>query len=176
MRMTTTAALELVQLTKRFGHVTAVEAINLKIPAGSYCCLLGPSGCGKTSTLRMIAGHESATSGDIIVGPKNVTDLPPAERNTAMMFQSYALFPHLSVIDNVAFALKMRGIAKAERHTEAKRLLELVEARKSWVFISAKLKRPTKSIRDHLRHLRRQAKKADLDSRAVEPRLKAKAK
>jgi len=107
--MTIKAALELVQLTKMFGSVTAVDAINLKIPAGSYCCLLGPSGCGKTSTLRMIAGHESATSGDIIVGPRNVTDLPPAERNTAMMFQSYALFPHLSVIDNVAFALKMRG-------------------------------------------------------------------
>ncbi len=106
---------------------TAVDAINLKIPAGSYCCLLGPSGCGKTSTLRMVAGHESATSGDILVGPKNVTDLPPADRNTAMMFQSYALFPHLSVIDNVAFALKMKGIAKAERHAEAKKLLELVD-------------------------------------------------
>jgi putative spermidine/putrescine transport system ATP-binding protein len=127
MRMTTTAALELVQLTKKYGGVTAVDAINLKIPAGSYCCLLGPSGCGKTSTLRMVAGHESATSGDILVGPKNVTDLPPAERNTAMMFQSYALFPHLSVIDNVAFALKMKGVAKVERHAEARRLLELVD-------------------------------------------------
>src|SRR5580700_10311473 len=127
MRMTTTAALELVQLTKKYGGVTAVDAINLRIPAGSYCCLLGPSGCGKTSTLRMIAGHESVTSGDIIVGAKNVTDLPPAQRNTSMMFQSYALFPHLSVIDNVAFALKMRGIAKTERHAEAKRLLELVD-------------------------------------------------
>jgi putative spermidine/putrescine transport system ATP-binding protein len=126
-RMTTTAALELVQLTKMYGSVTAVDAINLRIPAGSYCCLLGPSGCGKTSTLRMIAGHEQASSGDIIVGPKNVTDLPPAERNTAMMFQSYALFPHLSVIDNVAFALKMRGIEKAKRHAEAKKLLELVD-------------------------------------------------
>src|ERR1700743_2076553 len=125
--MTTTAALELVQLTKMYGSVTAVDAINLKIPAGSYCCLLGPSGCGKTSTLRMIAGHEAATSGDIIVGPKNVTDLPPAERNTAMMFQSYALFPHISVIDNVAFALKMRGVAKAERHAEARKLLDLVD-------------------------------------------------
>jgi len=125
--MTTTAALELVQLTKRYGSVTAVDAINLKIPAGSYCCLLGPSGCGKTSTLRMIAGHESATSGDIIVGPKNVTDLPPADRSTAMMFQSYALFPHLSVIDNVGFALKMKGVAKAKRHAEAKKLLELVD-------------------------------------------------
>jgi len=128
--MATTAALELVQLTKMYGDVTAVDAIDLKIPAGSYCCLLGPSGCGKTSTLRMIAGHESATSGDIIVGPKNVTDLPPAGRNTAMMFQSYALFPHLSVIDNVAFALKMRGIAKAERYTQANRLLELVDMQK----------------------------------------------
>jgi putative spermidine/putrescine transport system ATP-binding protein len=121
------AALELVQLTKMFGSVIAVDAINLKIPAGSYCCLLGPSGCGKTSTLRMIAGHEYATSGDIIVGPKNVTELPPAERSTAMMFQSYALFPHLSVIDNVAFALKMKGVAKAERHAEASKLLELVD-------------------------------------------------
>ena len=121
------AALELVQLSKVYGTVTAVDAINLKIPAGSYCCLLGPSGCGKTSTLRMIAGHESVSSGDIIVGPRNVTDLPPAQRSTAMMFQSYALFPHLSVLDNVAFALKMRGVAKAERHTEAKKLLELVD-------------------------------------------------
>jgi putative spermidine/putrescine transport system ATP-binding protein len=125
--MPATAALELVQLSKIFGTTTAVDAINLKIPAGSYCCLLGPSGCGKTSTLRMIAGHEAASSGDIIVGPKNVTDLPPAERNTSMMFQSYALFPHLSVLDNVAFALKMRGVAKATRHTEARRLLELVD-------------------------------------------------
>ena len=121
------AALELVQLTKTFGSVTAVDSINLKIPSGSYCCLLGPSGCGKTSTLRMIAGHEYATSGDIIVGAKNVTDLPPAERSTAMMFQSYALFPHLSVIDNVAFALKMKGVAKAPRHAEARKLLELVD-------------------------------------------------
>src|SRR3954465_14939239 len=112
----TAAALELVRLTKQYGSTTAGDAINLKIPAGSYCCLLGPSGCGKTSTLRMIAGHESATSGDIIVGPKHVTGLPPAERNTSMMFQSYALFPHLSVIDNVAFALKMRGVVKAARH------------------------------------------------------------
>src|SRR3981189_3205871 len=123
----TAAALELVALTKRYGSTTAVDAIDLKIPAGSYCCLLGPSGCGKTSTLRMIAGHEAVTSGDIIVGAKNVPDLAPAERSTAMMFQSYALFPHLSVIDNVAFALKMRGVAKAERHAEARKLLELVD-------------------------------------------------
>src|SRR6202012_1997909 len=79
------------------------------------------------STLRMIAGHESVSSGDIIVGPRNVTDLPPAQRSTAMMFQSYALFPHLSVLDNVAFALRMSGVAKAERHAEASKLLELVD-------------------------------------------------
>jgi len=121
------AGLELVQVTKMYGHVTAVDAINLRIPAGSYCCLLGPSGCGKTSTLRMIAGHESVTAGDIIVGARNVTDLPPAGRGTAMMFQSYALFPHLSVIDNVAFALKMKGTPKTERHAEARKLLELVD-------------------------------------------------
>ena len=121
------AALELVWVTKIYGSVIAVDAIDLKIPAGSYCCLLGPSGCGKTSTLRMIAGHESVSSGDIIVGPRNVTDLPPSQRSTAMMFQSYALFPHLSVLDNVAFALKMRRVAKAERYVEAMKLLELVD-------------------------------------------------
>ncbi|MBV9560289.1 MAG: ABC transporter ATP-binding protein [Bradyrhizobium sp.] len=121
------SALELVQVTKTYGRVTAVDAIDLKIPAGAYCCLLGPSGCGKTSTLRMIAGHESVSSGDIIVGARNVTELAPAARGTAMMFQSYALFPHLSVLDNVAFALKMKGVAKTERHAEARKLLELVD-------------------------------------------------
>ena len=105
--------LELVKLSKRFGAALAVDAIDLKIKAGTYCCLLGPSGCGKTSTLRMIAGHESASGGDIVPGAANITDLPPARRGTAMMFQSYALFPHLSCIDNVAFSLKMRGMATA---------------------------------------------------------------
>ena len=120
------AALELAALTKKYGSTVAVDCINLKIPAGTYCCLLGPSGCGKTSTLRMIAGHESVSSGDIVIGPQNVTDLEPAQRGTAMMFQSYALFPHLSVIENVAFALKMRGIDKETRRKAAGELLELV--------------------------------------------------
>ena len=120
------ADLELVHLTKRYGATTAVDAIDLKVPAGTYCCLLGPSGCGKTSTLRMIAGHESATEGDILIGPANVTDLPPARRGTAMMFQSYALFPHLSCVDNVAFSLKMKGVDKATRRTKAMEFLELV--------------------------------------------------
>ena len=89
----------------------------------SYCCLLGPSGCGKTSTLRMIAGHEHVTDGDILIRDRNVTDLPPARRGTAMMFQSYALFPHLNCLDNVAFSLKMRGVGKAERHAKAREFL-----------------------------------------------------
>jgi putative spermidine/putrescine transport system ATP-binding protein len=119
-------ALELVAVTKRYDTTLAVDDVNLKIPAGSYCCLLGPSGCGKTSTLRMIAGHEAVSEGDIILGAQNVTDLEPAKRGTAMMFQSYALFPHLTVLDNVAFALKMRGIDRAARHKRAGELLELV--------------------------------------------------
>jgi putative spermidine/putrescine transport system ATP-binding protein len=120
------ADLELVHLTKRYGATTAVDSIDLKVPAGAYCCLLGPSGCGKTSTLRMIAGHESATEGDILIGPTNVTELPPAKRGTAMMFQSYALFPHLSCVDNVAFSLKMKGVDKATRRKKAMEFLELV--------------------------------------------------
>jgi putative spermidine/putrescine transport system ATP-binding protein len=119
--------IELIGLTKRFGPSTAVDSINLKIPANTYCCLLGPSGCGKTTTLRMIAGHETASDGDVILGGENVTELAPAKRGTAMMFQSYALFPHLNVIDNVAFALKMRGVNKEERHAKAMVLLNLVD-------------------------------------------------
>jgi putative spermidine/putrescine transport system ATP-binding protein len=121
------AGLELVAVTKRYGDTVAVDNINLKVPAGHYCCLLGPSGCGKTSTLRMIAGHEIASEGDIILGPSNVTNLPPARRGTAMMFQSYALFPHLTVLDNVAFSMKMAGAAKAARHAKAAQLLKLVD-------------------------------------------------
>src|SRR6201985_871855 len=120
------AALELVQLSKIYGTTTAVDAINLKIPAGVYCCLLGPSGCGKTSTLRMIAGHASVSVGDILIGSANVTDFPPAKRGTAMMFQSYALFPHLSCVDNVAFSLKMKGVDKATRRAKAMDFLKLV--------------------------------------------------
>jgi putative spermidine/putrescine transport system ATP-binding protein len=121
------SGLELVAVTKKYGDTVAVDAIDLKVPASDYCCLLGPSGCGKSSTLRMIAGHETVSSGDIILGNANVTDLPPAKRGTAMMFQSYALFPHLSVLDNVAFSLKMRGVRKAERQAKAADMLKLVD-------------------------------------------------
>jgi len=122
--MSKAAEIELVSLTKRYGGTLAVDAVDLRIAAGTYCCLLGPSGCGKTSTLRMIAGHESVTAGDVLLGHANVTDLPPAKRGTAMMFQSYALFPHLDLVDNVAFSLKMRGVGKAERRAAALAMLE----------------------------------------------------
>jgi putative spermidine/putrescine transport system ATP-binding protein len=114
-------------VTKRFGPTTAVEELSLTIPHGSYCCLLGPSGCGKTTILRMIAGHETPTAGDIRIGGNSVLGLPQVQRGTAMMFQSYALFPHRSVLDNVAFALKMRGAGTAERHAKARELLTKVQ-------------------------------------------------
>jgi putative spermidine/putrescine transport system ATP-binding protein len=122
-----TAAIEVVALTKRYGEgKPAVDNINLRIASGSYCCLLGPSGCGKSTTLRMVAGHESVTSGDVLLENRNITNLPAAERGTAMMFQSFALFPHLSALDNVAFSLKMKGVSKTERHAKAQNLLERV--------------------------------------------------
>jgi putative spermidine/putrescine transport system ATP-binding protein len=119
-----------VGVTKRFGETTAVRDLSLTIPHGSYCCLLGPSGCGKTTILRMIAGHEKPTSGDIRIGGQSVLGLPQVQRGTAMMFQSYALFPHRSVLDNVAFALKMRGASAAERHAKARELLTKVQLEK----------------------------------------------
>ena len=119
--------IELIALTKRYGETLAVDGISLRIPAGSYCCLLGPSGCGKTTTLRMIAGHEEATEGDILLGSENITGLPPAARGTAMMFQSYALFPHLDCTDNVAFSLRMRGVPRDKRRAEALEMLKRVE-------------------------------------------------
>ncbi|MBB4235452.1 putative spermidine/putrescine transport system ATP-binding protein [Rhizobium esperanzae] len=125
--MSKAAEIDLVSVSKVYGATTAVQAISLKIPAGSYCCFLGPSGCGKTSTLRMIAGHESISSGDIRLGRTVVTDFPPARRGTAMMFQSYALFPHLDLIDNVAFSLKMKGVDKAERRAKALEMLKLMQ-------------------------------------------------
>ena len=101
--------LDLIDLEKRYGETLAVRGINLSLPENTYCCLLGPSGCGKTSLLRMIAGHEDITSGKVFLDNQDISNEPPAARSTSMMFQSYALFPHLKVIDNVAFALKIMG-------------------------------------------------------------------
>ena len=125
--MTKTSTLELNKVTKTYGGTLAVDAISHTFAQGTYSCLLGPSGCGKSSTLRMIAGHEIVSGGAIILGETDISTLPPAGRGTAMMFQNYALFPHLNVIDNVSFSLKMRGIGKPERYAKAGELLELVD-------------------------------------------------
>ena len=117
---------ELIGVSKRYDTATAVDDISLRIPKASYCCLLGPSGCGKTSTLRMIAGHESVSGGDVLIDGVNVAGMPPLQRGTAMMFQNYALFPHLSCLDNVAFSLRMRGVRTAERAQRAREFLALV--------------------------------------------------
>jgi len=125
--MTQASDIELVGVTKRFANLVAVDAIDLTIPAGAYCCLLGPSGCGKTTILRMIAGHEEPTEGVIRIGGDDVVGLPPVRRGTAMMFQSYALFPHMTVLDNVAYNLRMRGVAKAQRRERARAMLDKVQ-------------------------------------------------
>ena len=119
--------LDLIDLEKRYGETLAVRGVNLSLPENTYCCLLGPSGCGKTSLLRMIAGHEDITKGTVFLDNRNISNEPPAARSTSMMFQSYALFPHLKVIDNVAFALKIMGVSKTERHARAMELLESVQ-------------------------------------------------
>ncbi|MBX2864176.1 MAG: ABC transporter ATP-binding protein [Leptolyngbyaceae cyanobacterium MAG.088] len=122
----TAAGVSLRSVTKKYGPVTAIENMTLDVPAGLYCCLLGPSGCGKTTALRMISGHESVTSGQVFIGERCVNDLPAAKRNTAMMFQNYALFPHKTVWQNVDFGLKMQRIPQAERRERVGEILELV--------------------------------------------------
>ena len=119
--------IELAGVCKSYdGVVNAVDGVNLRIADGAYCCFIGPSGCGKTTTLRMIAGHEDPTAGEIVIGGHNVVGLPPVQRRTAMMFQSYALFPHLTVRENIAFALQVRGHSKAERLRAADAMIEKV--------------------------------------------------
>lgn len=119
------ADLELVGVTKRFPGFTAIENLNLTIPAGSFFALLGPSGCGKTTTLRLVAGLEAPTAGRILIGGKDVTSTKPHQRPVNTVFQSYALFPHMTVLANVEFGLKRRGIANA--HALAHEALRLVE-------------------------------------------------
>ena len=120
------ADLELVGIQKRFPGFTAIEELDLTIPAGSFFALLGPSGCGKTTTLRLVAGLEEPTRGRILIGGTDVTETKAHQRPVNTVFQSYALFPHMSIIENVAFGLKRRRIGDAEaRAHEALRLVEL---------------------------------------------------
>ena len=118
------------KLVKRFDETVVLHGIDLEIADGEFVVLVGPSGCGKSTTLRMIAGHENVSDGSIVLDGRDVSHLPPAKRGTAMMFQSYALFPHLSVADNVSFSLKMKGIDAGKRRTRAMEMLELVDMAK----------------------------------------------
>ncbi|GAA3165380.1 ABC transporter ATP-binding protein [Nonomuraea salmonea] len=121
-----TAAAELIAVTKSFGAFTAVDAIDLAVPAGKLTTLLGPSGCGKTTTLRMVAGYAEPTSGTIRIDGVDSTRTPPEKRNLGMVFQSYALFPHMTVADNVGYGLKLRKVPAAERRARVMETLELV--------------------------------------------------
>jgi putative spermidine/putrescine transport system ATP-binding protein len=119
--------IELAGVCKSFDGVTnVVDGVNLRITDGAYCCFIGPSGCGKTTILRMIAGHDDPSAGEIVIGGQNVVGLAPVQRRTAMMFQSYALFPHLTVRENIAFALRVRGQSKADRLRAADAMIEKV--------------------------------------------------
>ena len=118
--------LELVGVSKLYGNAVAVDNISIKFDDKGYICLLGPSGCGKTSTLRMVAGHEDVSSGSVLLDGRDISRLPPAQRGTAMMFQNYALFPHMTVERNVAFSLKIKGVSAVEQKEKAHKMLNTV--------------------------------------------------
>jgi putative spermidine/putrescine transport system ATP-binding protein len=120
-------AVHIAQASKRFGTVSAVEDFSLTVEDGEFLVLLGPSGCGKTTTLRMVAGFLDVTSGTIRIGERDVTHLPPHRRNIGFVFQNYALFPHLTVHENVAFGLRRRKVADAERNKRVEEALALVK-------------------------------------------------
>src|SRR5919205_664000 len=111
---------------KRFGEVSVLKDVNLDIPHEEFLVLVGPSGCGKTTALRCLAGLEEITDGNIIIGDRVVNDVPPKDRDIAMVFQSYALYPHMSVYDNMAFGLKLRKTPKAEIDKRVKEAAEML--------------------------------------------------
>lgn len=121
--------IRLINVTKKFGDVTAVDNLNIEIGKGECFSMLGPSGCGKTTTLRMIAGFEEITGGELYMDGKVVNDIPPGERNIAMVFQSYALFPHLSVWDNITFGLVLQKLPKEEIEKRTYQALDILHLR-----------------------------------------------
>lgn len=125
--MSNQSRIRLERVTKRWGAATAVDDISFDVAPGQFVILLGPSGCGKSTTLRMIAGLEEASSGRIHIGERDVTRLPPGDRGLSMVFQSYALFPHLSVADNIVFGLRSRKVPKAEQRERLTKVAELVD-------------------------------------------------
>jgi putative spermidine/putrescine transport system ATP-binding protein len=120
-------AVEIIDVAKLYGNVTAVRHVSLPVRRGEFLTLLGPSGCGKTTLLNLIAGFEPPTSGQIHIDGRDVTNVPPHRRNTGMVFQNYALFPHMSVFDNVAFGLRMRKLDKQTVKRDVERTLEMVK-------------------------------------------------
>jgi sn-glycerol 3-phosphate transport system ATP-binding protein len=120
------SAIQLDRVVKGWGSARAVDGVSLTADEGSLLVLLGPSGCGKSTTLRLIAGLEQPDSGAVLIGGADVTHLAPAERGIAMVFQSYALFPHLSVAENIIFGLRVRGVSRAERDSRLKRVADIV--------------------------------------------------
>ena len=121
------AQLEIDRITKRYGEVHAVRDVSLDVADGEFVVLLGPSGCGKTTTLRVIAGFAEPSSGAVRLGERDITYLPPWKRNAGLVFQSYALFPHLTVAENVAFGLEMRKVSKSEMNDRIREALRLVQ-------------------------------------------------
>ncbi len=120
------AAVRLDAVSKRFGAVAAVDAVDLVIEPGTLVTLLGPAGCGKTTTLRMVAGLEAPTSGRVFIGGRDVTLLPPNERDVSMVFQSYALFPHMTVMENVSYGLRESNLSREAQRAKAREGLDLV--------------------------------------------------
>ncbi|MCA1440939.1 ABC transporter ATP-binding protein [Ensifer sp. IC4062] len=121
------ASIRFKSITKKFGEFVAVEDLNLEMNDGEFVCLLGPSGCGKTTTLRMIAGLETPTSGQLLIGDREVTFLHPKDRKISMVFQDYALYPHMNLADNIAYPLKVRGEAEAKRHARAREVADVLK-------------------------------------------------
>ncbi|MDN3722052.1 ABC transporter ATP-binding protein [Roseibium salinum] len=121
------SAVSLTSIVKKFGGFTAVHRMNMEIPDGSFVTLLGPSGCGKTTTLRMIAGLIDPTEGDITIKGQRINDVPIHKRNLGLVFQNYALFPHKTIAENVAFGLKYRNLSRADAEQKVKDALELVQ-------------------------------------------------
>ena len=121
------AAVELRGVAKHYGLHRAIDALDLEIVAGEFITLLGPSGSGKTTTLMLIAGFETPSAGEILIGDTPMVRLPPYRRNVGMVFQSYALFPHLTVAENIGFPLKQRGVGRADRDAAVRRMLDLVQ-------------------------------------------------
>ncbi len=120
------AEVRLNEVTKKFGNFTAVDRVTLEVRDGEFVVLVGPSGCGKTTSLRMVAGLEDATGGDIFIGERRVNDVPPKDRDIAMVFQNYALYPHMDVYNNMAFGLKLRKVPKKEIERRVRAAAELL--------------------------------------------------